>query len=64
MEPGLYFIDTLLDEARADGRGKAIDWTRVAALKPCGGIRIEDNLAVQADGPPENLTRNAFRAAA
>lgn len=64
MEPGLYFIDTLLDEARADGRGKAIDWSRVAALKPFGGIRIEDNLAVRADGPPENLTRNAFRAAA
>ena len=64
MEPGLYFIDALLAEARADGRGQAIDWSRVAALKPFGGIRIEDNLAVQADGPPENLTRNAFQAAA
>ena len=64
MEPGLYFIDVLLAEARSDGRGQAIDWSRVAALRPYGGIRIEDNLAVQPAGPPENLTRNAFRAAA
>lgn len=64
MEPGLYFIDALLASAQADGRGKYIDWSRVESLKPCGGIRIEDNLAVQAEGPPENLTRNAFRAAA
>ncbi len=64
MEPGLYFIDALLAEARADGRGKSIDWARVESLKPFGGIRIEDNLAVQPEGPPENLTRNAFRAAA
>ena len=64
MEPGLYFIDVLLAEARSDGRGQAIDWSRVAALRPYGGIRIEDNLAVQPAGPPENLTRNAFGAAA
>jgi Xaa-Pro dipeptidase len=64
MEPGLYFIDALLAEARADGRGQSIDWSRVAALRPFGGIRIEDNLAVQPAGPPENLTRNAFRATA
>ncbi len=64
MEPGLYFIDALLAEARQDGRGRAIDWSRVEALRHFGGIRIEDNLAVQADGPPENLTRSAFRAAA
>jgi Xaa-Pro dipeptidase len=64
MEPGLYFIDALLAEARQDGRGQAIDWSRVEALRPFGGIRIEDNLAVRAAGPPENLTRNAFRVAA
>jgi Xaa-Pro dipeptidase len=61
MEPGLYFIDTLLEAARADGRQGAINWTRVADLKRYGGIRIEDDLAVTARGH-ENLTRTAFGA--
>jgi len=63
VEPGLYFIDLLLDEARADGRGRQIDWTTVARLKPFGGIRIEDDVACTA-GTPENLTRDAFAALA
>jgi Xaa-Pro dipeptidase len=64
MEPGFYFIDTLLAEARADSRASGIDWQRVAELKPYGGIRIEDNLAIRGEGPPENLTRDAFRSLA
>ena len=44
IEPGIYFIDSLLEQARADGRGRAIDWKRVDALRPYGGIRIEDNV--------------------
>ncbi len=63
IEPGLYFIDSLLDAARADARGRAIDWKRVEALRPFGGIRIEDNVVAQA-GAPRNLTREAFAAAA
>jgi Xaa-Pro dipeptidase len=63
MEPGLYFIDMLLDEARADARAALIDWDRVERLKPFGGIRIEDDLAVTRDGC-ENLTRAAFAAEA
>jgi Xaa-Pro dipeptidase len=63
IEPGIYFIDSLLDQARADARGKSIDWKRVAALRPWGGIRIEDNVVAQA-GAPRNLTREAFVAAA
>jgi Xaa-Pro dipeptidase len=59
IEPGIYFIDSLLEQARADGRGKSIDWKRVAALRPWGGIRIEDNVLAQADAP-RNLTREAF----
>ena len=59
MEPGLYFIDQLLEQARADARGRHIDWTRVDALRPYGGIRIEDDLAVTRSGC-ENLTRDAF----
>ena len=63
MEPGLYFIDQLLEAARGDERGKAINWTRVEALRRFGGIRIEDNLAVTATGA-ENMTRDAFAALA
>jgi len=33
----------------------------VEALKPYGGIRIEDDV-VCTDGAPENLTRDAFAA--
>jgi Xaa-Pro dipeptidase len=61
MEPGLYFIEQLLNAARADARGQKINWTRIEALRPFGGIRIEDDLAVTATGC-ENLTRGAFSA--
>jgi Xaa-Pro dipeptidase len=59
MEPGLYFIDQLLEQARADRRGAKINWARVEQFKKFGGIRIEDNLAITANGC-ENLTREAF----
>ena len=61
MEPGLYFIDQLLEAARADERTGLINWTRVADFSRYGGIRIEDNLAVTAAGC-RNLTREAFGA--
>ena len=61
MEPGVYFIDQLLDAARTDARADKINWSRVAALRKFGGIRIEDDLAVKATGC-ENLTRDAFLA--
>jgi Xaa-Pro dipeptidase len=60
VEPGIYFIDQLLDAARADARGSKINWSRVASLRKFGGIRIEDNVAITETGS-ENLTRNAFR---
>ncbi len=59
IEPGLYFIDLLLDAARADGHGNHINWDAVARLRPYGGIRIEDDVACTS-GAPENLTRDAF----
>jgi Xaa-Pro dipeptidase len=62
IEPGVYFIDLLLAEARADARAALIDWTLVEALRPFGGIRIEDNVVALPDGP-RNLTREAFAAA-
>jgi Xaa-Pro dipeptidase len=63
IEPGIYFIESLLAQARADARGRAIQWPRVLALQPWGGIRIEDNVVAQA-GRPRNLTREGFAAAA
>jgi len=59
MEPGLYFIEQLLEQARADHRGSRINWDRVDQFRRFGGIRIEDNLAITASGC-ENLTRDAF----
>jgi Xaa-Pro dipeptidase len=61
MEPGIYFIEQLLNEARADSRGQKINWARVHQLAPFGGIRVEDDLAVTGAGC-ENLTRDAFSA--
>lgn len=62
IEPGIYFIDMLLRKARAKPLGRDIDWERVEALHPYGGIRIEDDV-VCTDTEPENLTRDAFASA-
>jgi len=59
IEPGLYFIDLLLSEARTHARGEHIDWEAVDRWRPFGGIRIEDDVLCT-DGAPENLTREAF----
>jgi Xaa-Pro dipeptidase len=59
IEPGLYFIDSLLAAARESAHAAHIDWRQVERFRPFGGIRIEDNVACTA-GAPENLTREAF----
>ncbi|MCH1931758.1 Xaa-Pro dipeptidase [Shewanella sp. A25] len=56
IEPGLYIIDTLLNELKQDSRGKQINWQTVDGLRPFGGIRIEDNVIVHQDRI-ENMTR-------
>jgi len=61
VEPGCYFIDQLLGEAKPKPIGKMIEWKRVDQLKKFGGVRIEDNVVARAGGP-ENLTRQAFNA--
>ncbi|MEM9403745.1 MAG: Xaa-Pro dipeptidase [Pseudomonadota bacterium] len=63
VEPGLYIIDMLLDELRGTDAEALIHWSTVDALRPFGGIRIEDNVRVLDDGN-ENLTRDAFARAA
>jgi Xaa-Pro dipeptidase len=59
VEPGLYFIDSLLQTLRAGPHANAVNWTLVDTLQACGGIRIEDNVVVTASGH-DNLTRSAF----
>lgn len=59
IEPGLYFIDSLLGELRKGDAAKHIDWERVDSFRRFGGIRIEDNVVVTEIGN-ENLTRDAF----
>ncbi len=59
VEPGVYFIETLLAAAAADERRTLIHWASVDALRPCGGIRIEDNVVATPSGAL-NLTRQAF----
>ena len=59
IEPGLYFIDTLLAELRKSENAKFVNWDKVGAFRKYGGIRIEDDVLVTETGH-ENLTRNAF----
>ena len=56
VEPGCYFIPSLLEAQRSTKKGKLINWRTIERLYPYGGIRIEDNILVTKDGP-ENLTR-------
>ncbi|MBU2097404.1 MAG: Xaa-Pro dipeptidase [Gammaproteobacteria bacterium] len=56
IEPGLYFIPMLLERLRKSAAAKLVDWAVVDLLTPLGGIRIEDNIWVKADGV-HNLTR-------
>ena len=59
IEPGIYFIDMLLDNLRGTPAETFVEWGAVDGLRPFGGIRIEDDIRVLADGH-ENLSRDAF----
>ncbi|WP_386078128.1 Xaa-Pro dipeptidase [Vreelandella sp. F11] len=48
IEPGLYFINMLLAPLR--NTALPINWRLVDQLSVCGGIRIEDNVAVTESG--------------
>jgi Xaa-Pro dipeptidase len=61
IEPGIYFIDMLLDELKDKGLGPSVNWEQVERFKPYGGIRIEDDV-VCTEGAPRNLTREGFAA--
>ncbi len=57
VEPGIYFIDALLDPLRMADHGRLVNWPAVAALSPLGGARIEDDVLVNEDGSTRNFTR-------
>jgi Xaa-Pro dipeptidase len=61
VEPGLYFIPSLLRGTLEKHESK-VNRGMIERLVPFGGIRIEDNVEVTADGR-RNLTREAFAAA-
>jgi Xaa-Pro dipeptidase len=59
IEPGLYFIPTLLSRLMGGPHASSVDWTKVEHLAAFGGVRIEDEIHCTGD-EPENLTRDAF----
>ena len=62
IEPGCYFISSLLDELRGRPIAADVDWTVIDALRPYGGVRVEDDVAVIEAGA-ENLSRPALEEA-
>ena len=56
IEPGIYFIDSLLARLKKSRHSRQVNWKKLAELRRYGGIRIEDNVLVTADGN-RNLTR-------
>ncbi|MBY6188778.1 Xaa-Pro dipeptidase [Marinobacter hydrocarbonoclasticus] len=55
IEPGLYIIDTLINDLSAEAKA-VLNTPVIDELRPFGGIRIEDDVVVQASGVL-NLTR-------
>jgi len=60
IEPGLYFIPSLLEPVLNGPQAKYLNRSLLDELQGCGGIRIEDNVAVTASGA-RNLTRETER---
>lgn len=57
IEPGFYFIDTLLLNLQNSNFKKYFNWKKINRLKIFGGIRIEDDVVVTNMGR-RNLTNN------
>jgi Xaa-Pro dipeptidase len=60
IEPGLYFIPSLLDRLKSCSLSNLVNWAKVETLIPYGGIRIEDNILVTCSGS-RNLSRPALK---
>lgn len=59
IEPGIYFIPSLLQRLRESKHASRFNWNLIESLMPCGGIRIEDNICIDG-GKIHNLTRTCF----
>ncbi|PIJ50814.1 Xaa-Pro dipeptidase [Erwinia sp. OLTSP20] len=56
IEPGIYFIGSLLAPWRESRFSSLFNWGRIDTFKAYGGIRIEDNVVFH-DNRIENMTR-------
>lgn len=56
VEPGLYFIPSLLNELKNSVNACYVNWAVIETLLPYGGIRIEDNIIVH-QLQNENISR-------
>jgi Xaa-Pro dipeptidase len=59
IEPGIYFIDSLLSELKSSKNAQYMNWDKINLFRKYGGIRIEDNVSIT-DSGIDNYTRNAF----
>jgi Xaa-Pro dipeptidase len=59
IEPGIYFIPSLLHKLKASKHINHVDWKLVEHLSAFGGVRIEDEVHCT-DAAPENISRDAF----
>jgi len=59
VEPGIYFIPSLLAALRRSDARDMLNWATVDALAPFGGVRIEDDVLVTQNGCI-NLSRPAL----
>ncbi len=57
IEPGVYFIDSLLRDLKGSEHSKYVNWNVIEQLKPFGGVRIEDDVIVHRSHN-ENMTRD------
>ena len=51
VEPGIYFIPELIDKMKAENKfASFVNYEKLEEYKDFGGIRIEDNILITADG--------------
>jgi len=57
MEPGIYFIAALLNDPKLRRKhAGSVDFAKAESFLDFGGVRIEDDIVIRADGRAHNLT--------